>query len=122
MIIVLSSILIFVIIAVTTILKNRKAMYKDYVGVWLSALLPICVLLMLVVIRATGYSDIERFHAAKSTINYQRQITDDHYERAALVQSIVEYNAWLSAQQRYATDPAIGWFIPNDVLFLTPIE
>jgi hypothetical protein len=104
--------------------KKKNQFYEKLFGPLASLFLGLA-LIVLIIIRADYAVEIEKFHAAKSTIYYQRQLSEDqdnYYERAALAQTIIEYNAWLAGAQRYVSDPWIGWFIPNSVLFLTPIE
>lgn len=122
MIIVLLCYLTFIVLLIIEIKTNKKKVYKEWTASWMSAILPFLVTLLMFFIRHDFKVQAEGFTSAKATIYSQRMITDDHYERAALIQSIVEYNAWLAKSQRWVNDPVFGWFIPKEVLFLTPIE
>ncbi len=116
------SIVLAVAVVVGIILEVKSITFGS--GTILSLLcgLALFILIILwVVFYASNTSDIQKYYATKQTVEASRSKDIDLVERAALTQSIIEVNSWLSEIQ-YWNETIFDQAIPDEVMKLKPIK
>ncbi len=113
-----------VLAIVASVISMRRRPYDEHPLQALIIVLSVIMLLM-IAITAVVYplgvgSKMAAFQSVQQTIDDAREEADD-WERAALQQEVVEWNAWLRRTQWWARKPVFDIFWPDEVLELDPI-
>lgn len=87
--------------------------------------LAITIFLIAIIVLPLEYynnrAKIEQYKAVVESIDLARATNPEIIERAAILQTITEWNAWLTSQ-RYWNNTIFDWYIPDEVEYLEFIK
>lgn len=120
----LSTIAFAVIAGLIAYLLRRN--YLDTIGPMFLILASVILSIAIIgipVSRVSEIGNIQKFEAIRATIEKQRSnANNSEIERAAILQTIAEQNAWLAERKFYAGSRWLDIYFPKQILTLKPIE